>query len=579
MKPRIIVCGLGRTGYKIYSLLKQQGAAVVGISDRPMPHHPSDNIIVGDLRTPTTLINAGIKDAHTLVLASSDDALNLAIVTQSRLLNRRLRIVNRLFNETLGERLDQTLPDHVSMSVYGLAAPIFSFAALGSKAIGQLRLHHQTWPIHEEIIHDNHPWLGLPLSELWDDPHRMLIYYLPARGEIDLVSAVIEGKRLQKGDHLIIGNKPTMRYKQRSRLRKMFKTLVSLTKYRQYVNNILVVSAAICTMIAVSTISYVSLNKKTSLVDAFYFSVGMVTGVGGQEQVVETAPETVKLVTAITMIFGAAIVGIFYALINDFVLGTRLKQFWDAARVPIRNHYIICGLGHIGMSIIRQLVMQGHEVVVIEKDPNNRFLNSARSLGVPVIVDDATLPGVLKAANLETANALLMVTSNDLANMEIALTAKAIAPRIPVVVRCQDPQLGQSAQEVFEFDTVLCPTELATPSFVAAALGGKILGNGMTDDLLWVSLATMITPRHPFCNNSIKQAAREIDFVPLYLERGKETIHSWDLLDTVLMSGDVLYMTIPATGLEQLWRLNSPEIGTPTFNQDSEINDAFQPQR
>lgn len=41
---------------------------------------------------------------------------------------------------------------------------------------------------------------------------------------------------------------------------------------------------------------------------------------------------------------GAGIVGICYALINDFVLGSR---FWDAARVPTKNHYIISGVGLI----------------------------------------------------------------------------------------------------------------------------------------------------------------------------------------------------------------------------------------
>jgi voltage-gated potassium channel Kch len=74
-------------------------------------------------------------------------------------------------------------------------------------------------------------------------------------------------------------------------------------------------------------------------------------------------------------------------------------------------------------------------------------------------------------------------------NLEIALTAKAIAPRLTVVLRSQDAQFSQSVQEVFDFETVLCPAELATYSFAAAALGGKILGNGMTDDLLWVGHA------------------------------------------------------------------------------------------
>src|SRR4028119_705190 len=115
MKPRIIVCGLGGTGYKIFGLLRQQGAAVVGISDRPLALE-EDNVVIGDLRAASTLIRAGIEDAHTLVLASNDDALNLAILTQARILNPQIRIINRLFNTSLGNRLDQTLPDRKSGS-------------------------------------------------------------------------------------------------------------------------------------------------------------------------------------------------------------------------------------------------------------------------------------------------------------------------------------------------------------------------------------------------------------------------------------------------------------------------------
>ncbi|MBF2018893.1 MAG: NAD-binding protein [Hydrococcus sp. C42_A2020_068] len=560
MKPRIIVCGLGRTGYKIFCLLKQQGAAVFGISDRTIPGEGSENIVVGDLRSPATLIAAGIKDAHTLVLASNDDAINLGVLTQARLLNPRIRIVNRLFNQTLGERLDRILPDHVSMSVSALAAPIFSFAALGNKAIGQLELYNCTWPIQEILIGENHPWQGLKLSDLWDDPSRMLIYYLPKDGEIDLISAVVRGKTLQTGDHLIIGTKPTIRVKRRSFWQKFVKAIANLRQYQRYVRPVMLVSLSLLAMIFVATLTYVCVNYNTSIVDALYFSVGMITGAGGEEDVVEKAPASIKIFTVIMMIVGAGVIGICYALLNDFILGSRLKQFWDAARVPTRNHFIICGLGGIGTQIARQLHAQGHEVVVIESDDNNRFLHTARSLGIPIILEDARMSATLKAANSDRAEALIAVTSNDMVNVEIALTAKAVSPKLSVVVRSQDPQFAQSVQEVFEFDSVLCPTELATPSFAAAALGGKILGNGMTDDLLWIALATFITPNHPFCGKAVKESAVQANFVPLYIERKNHTIHSWKLLETCLAPEDVLYLTMPATALDQLWRTNDSEM-------------------
>jgi voltage-gated potassium channel Kch len=418
-------------------------------------------------------------------------------------------------------------------------------------------LFEQTWPIQEVVIGVDHPWLGIPLSALWDDSQRMLIYYLPANSEMDLVTAVDQGQVLEVGDHLIVGQKPQRRQKRRSLWRKASKLITNLRQYQRYIQQVVWVMLFLLLMIVTATFTYVWINQKISLVDALYFSVGMITGAGGKEEVAEKAPDIIKIFTAVMMIAGAGVIGICYALLNDFILGSRFKQFLDAAKLPNRHHIILCGLGGVGMAIIEELLHQGHEIVAIEKDGDNRFLHTARSLGVPVIVEDARLETTLVEANLSKAAAILVVTSDDTVNLEIALTAKAIAPKFPVVLRCKDAQFSQSLQEIFGFETVLCPAELATYSFAAAALGGKILGNGMTDDLLWVALATLITPNHPFCGKLVKVSAQQADFVPLYLERTGMTIHSWQLLETPLTSGDVLYLTMPATGLDQLWRVPS----------------------
>ena len=553
MKPLIIVCGLGRTGYKIYSLLKQQGAEVIGISDRPLKVSSREKIIIGDARSREILIKAGILDAQTLVIASNDDAINLAILTQAKVLNPKIRVINRLFNQTLGKRLDLTLTEHFTMSVASLVAPIFTFAALGDRAIGQLRLFNCTWSVREEIIDRDHPWLGKPLKELWNSTSRMLIYYLPSTGEDDLVSAVVKGQTLQVGDHLIIGNKPNVLAK-RNWWHKWEKAIVNLPSYQRYTRPIVLVTLSLLLMILFATVVYVSVNFNTSIVDALYFSVGMITGAGGQEQVAEQAPDTIKVLTAIMMIIGAGVIGICYALINDFVLGSHLKQAWDVAKIPRNKHYIVCGLGGIGIQIVRQLHYQGYDVVAIESNSHNRYIQCARSLGVPVVIEDASIATTLKGVNLKQAASIIAVTSDDTVNLEIALTAKGISPYIPAIVRCYDPQFAASMQEVFEFDHVLSPIELATDSFAAAALGGRILGNGMTQDLLWVAVGTLITPKHPFCDRFIQEAAIEADFVPLYLERKGQLIRGWQLLETYLNPEDVLYLTIPANSLEKLWR-------------------------
>ncbi len=559
MKPRIIVCGLGSTGYKIFSLLKQQGAFVTGINDQYIPD-PEHNIVIGDLKAASTLISAGINEAHTLVIAGNNETLNLAILTQARVLNPQIRIINRLFNTSLGDRLDKILPEHFTMSEAALAAPVFAFTALGNRAIGQLRLFNQTWPIHEEYIHEQHPWKGRKLSDLWDERSRMLIYYLPIQEQIDLVSAVIYGQQLAVGDRLIVGTQPSVRNQRQSYLNKVWKILTNLQWLQEHLQPLALVTIALVLTILIASFTYIFFDFDTSIADAIYFSVGMITGAGGNDKVAENAPNSIKIFTVLMMLLGAAIIGIFYALLNDFVLGTRLKQFWDAARVPQRNHFIICGLGGVGVQIVNQLHSHGHEVVVIESDPNNRFLNTVRALGIPIIQGDASLSATLAAANINQAEALLAVTSNDIANLEIALSTKGLVSKLPVIVRVQDSEFAFTIKKVFQFEAVLSPTELAAPAFAAAALGGRILGNGLTAESLWIALGTFITSEHPFCGKRVKDAAMDADFVPLYVETKLQTIHGWDVLETCLTIGDVLYLTIPATRLDQLWRVNTSPI-------------------
>ncbi|NJS11349.1 MAG: potassium channel protein [Microcoleus sp. CSU_2_2] len=559
MKPRIIVCGLGHTGYKIFCLLRQQGRIAIGISDRPIRGETSD-VVVGNLQAASTMLAAGIQKAHTLVIAGDDDAVNLAILMQARILNPQIRIINRLFNASLGDRLDRTLPEHASMSVSSLAAPVFAFAALGNRAIGHLRLFDRTWPIHEEYIDENHPWKNRKLSDLWEDRSRMLIYYLPAANKTDLISAVLTERHCQEGDRLIVATQPTVRSPQKTLIQKLIKTLTSLRKFQQHSQAAVIVLMTLLAMIAMATTTYICVDSNISIVDSLYFSVGMITGAGGYEQVAEQAPDIIKIFTVVMMLVGAGIIGICYALLNDYVLGTRFTEYWDVARVPLRNHYIICGLGGIGSQIAKELHKNGYDIVAIEQDPNCRFLSTARSLKIPVIQGSASFPATLEAANISQAAALLAVTSSDMSNVEIALSAKGLAPKLPVIVRNQDPHFALMVQQVFEFEGVLNPTELAAPAFAAAAIGGRILGNGMTADSLWVSLATLITPNHPFCSYRIRDVAMSVDFVPLYVETNCQTIHGWDLLNCCLSAGDVLYLTMPANRLDQLWRTTSELI-------------------
>ncbi len=610
---QVIVCGLGRTGYRIFSLLRQQGIAVSGISDRPFPRD-SSTIVVGDPCTATTLIRAGIRQASTLVIASSKESDNLAILMQARLLNPKIFVINRLFNSKLGDRLDQTLPYHASLSVSKLAAPVFTFSALGSKAIGQLELSGRTWPIHEEFIHRRHPWRGRSLYDLWVDRDTMLIYYLPNQtyvnesaysesypsvpqlatpaestesyGELDgsgdhaadppgddsagnfvgeshrlvlprkmdLVGAVLARQSLEPGDRIIVATHPKTNRVRYGLQRQWTKFLAGVRSFQSAGEPAVAAITALTVAIVVSISVYVG-TTDSSPVDALYFAVGMITGAGGEEKVAEQSPELVKIFTAVMMLIGAAIIGICYALLNDYILGSRFRRLLTVAQMPTRDHFIVCGLGSLGVRIAQELHRSGYEVLVLDRNPNNRFLNIIRALKIPVVTEDASLPATLEAANIAHAAGLLAVTSDDTTNLEIVLSARTLAPKLSTTMRSEDPHFALMSQQVFDLDSVLSPVELAAPSFAATALGGKILGNGLTSDTLWVALGTLITPRHILHGKIVSEAAQSSDFVPLYLVRGNQEIRRILLLNARLRDGDVLHLSIPASKLAQLWQV------------------------
>ena len=135
------------------------------------------------------------------------------------------------------------------------------------------------------------------------------------------------------------------------------------------------------------------------------------------------------------------------------------------------DHFIVCGLGRFGTSVIERLREGGHAVVVITS-PNTRAdrTEHACALGTRVIEGDFRFHGVLEQAGLPFARGLLLVSSNNAANLETALDVKRLAPRVRVVLRLDQDKLAERLRRDFGIDAVLSPAVLAASRFAEAAL-------------------------------------------------------------------------------------------------------------
>ncbi|MBK3631128.1 NAD-binding protein, partial [Streptomyces sp. MBT49] len=112
-----------------------------------------------------------------------------------------------------------------------------------------------------------------------------------------------------------------------------------------------------------------------------------------------------------------------------------------ALRRPPRGlggHVVLLGLGKIGTRVLTRLRELNIPVVCVEAGPEARGLAVARRLRVPVVLGDVTQEGVLEAAKIHRAHALLAVTSSDTTNLEAALYARSLRPDLRVVLRLYD---------------------------------------------------------------------------------------------------------------------------------------------
>ena len=90
----------------------------------------------------------------------------------------------------------------------------------------------------------------------------------------------------------------------------------------------------------------------------------------------------------------------------------------------LSGHVLICGLSRKGMLLANRFRMQGTQVVVIEQDEENPWIESCREQGMFTLVGDASEPTLLLSAGIQRARGLFAVCDEDGINAGIAVQAK-----------------------------------------------------------------------------------------------------------------------------------------------------------
>ena len=186
---------------------------------------------------------------------------------------------------------------------------------------------------------------------------------------------------------------------------------------------------------------------------------------------------------------------------------------------------IIVGCGKIGLSIIKQLVIEKHDITVIDKNAEviNDITNNYDVMG---LVGNGASYSVQKEAGVDRTNLLIAVTGSDEINLLCCLFAKK-AGNCNTIARVRDPLYSKEIQYIKE---ELGLSMIINPEYAAAVEISRLLRFPSADKIDTFAkgrvelLNLVITEDSPFVNKTLIDVAKRVlsDILICTVERGDD---------------------------------------------------------
>ncbi|HEY9641934.1 MAG TPA: NAD-binding protein [Coleofasciculaceae cyanobacterium] len=150
---------------------------------------------------------------------------------------------------------------------------------------------------------------------------------------------------------------------------------------------------------------------------------------------------------------------------------------------PQIDRFIVCGLGDLGQYCVlnlKRFALREFEIQVVAIDKLKldewEVHDLPTLLAEEPIIGDCRNDEVLLQAGIQQCRAILLVTSNESANIEAAIAARRLNPNVRLVVRSSRQSLNQLLKQQLGNFVAFEPTELPAAAFALAGLQDGILG-------------------------------------------------------------------------------------------------------
>jgi voltage-gated potassium channel len=285
-----------------------------------------------------------------------------------------------------------------------------------------------------------------------------------------------------------------------------------------------------------------------SFLDVIYFTMISITTTGYGDIVPVTNQARMFdafVVTPIRLFFVLIFIGTAYTFV--------LRRTWDRWRMEnlrrnLGNHVIVAGFGTSGAEAVDELIARGTPsgcIVVV--DATAEPLERAASLGCLTAVADATRDKSLQAVNVDQARALIVSAGRDDTSILITLTARHLAPAMPisVVIRNEDNELlARQAGAT----TVINPI-----SFAGLLLAGSTQGEHLADyiaDLASTSGTVQLAEREIGDDEAGKPLSAISRGLGVRVYRNGRPYGFWESEAAALLPGDRIVEIVPTARVE-----------------------------
>ncbi|MFA6091850.1 MAG: potassium channel protein [Elusimicrobiota bacterium] len=196
-------------------------------------------------------------------------------------------------------------------------------------------------------------------------------------------------------------------------------------------------------VLLIGTCGYVFIEGWSAF-DALYMTVITVATIGYGE--VHPLSNAGRAFTIFLIFGGLGAVGYAFSSITAFIVEGELNDVLRRRRMKakisaLKEHYIVCGGGNTGRTIMEELFKTGRPFVGLELDAAKRALLEER--GWLVLQGDALRDEMLSEAGIERAHGLFCALADDRDNSFVAVSARGLNPRLRIVSRLHDPSIRE----------------------------------------------------------------------------------------------------------------------------------------